>query len=381
MRIAYLLTSLGIGGAERQAIQLAECMADRGHTVLIVILREKEAEEWSTRLNVVHLNMRKTPEDLGDGLVRAWRHLRAFRPDVVHSHTFPANSTARLLSMLGAARAAVMTIHNNREGVGLRRWVYRATDSLCAHTTAVSADAAERFIASGAVPRRKCTVLPNAIDASEFAPDPERRSQIRKTMGVGDKFIWLAAGRFVPEKDYPNMMRAFESVWPEMPDTELWIAGESSWNAASDVKRRYSALAARNGTRDRVRLLGLRRDVPALLDAADGFVLSSASEGMPLVIGEAMAMEKAIVATDVGGVHELMGETGSLVSSGDSQALAGAMLAVMRASADVRAEMGRMARARIVEHFSMSTKAQEWERLYRSLRNAVRAPSLGVSEC
>lgn len=381
MRIAYLLTSLGIGGAERQVIQLAERMALRGHAVLIVVLREKEAEEWPTRLDVVHLDMRKSPEDMGDGLVRAWRRLREFRPDVVHSHTFPANMTARVLRLVGAAPVVVTTIHNNREGAGWRRRVYRATDGLCARTTAVSADAAERFILSGAVPRGKSSVVANAIDDAEFVPDAERRAQMRNALGAGGKFIWLAAGRFVPEKDYPNMMSAFERVWPEIPETELWIAGEPMSNVARVGKQEYFALAARHGTMDRVQLLGLRRDMPGLLDAADGFVLSSASEGMPLVIGEAMAMEKPVVATDVGGVRELMGETGRIVPARDPAALADAMLGMMEATREQRTRIGRAARLRVVERYSMQAKAEEWEQLYRSVTTAVRAPSYGIGAC
>ena len=113
--------------------------------------------------------------------------------------------------------------------------------------------------------------------------------------------------------------------------------------------------------------LGLRRDVAAVLDAADGFVLSSAWEGMPLALGEAMAMEKPVVATDVGGVRELLGDCGVIVPARNATALADAMLAVMRQSLEERAAMGRAARQRIVKNFSMDAKADEWEALYRSV--------------
>jgi glycosyltransferase involved in cell wall biosynthesis len=120
---------------------------------------------------------------------------------------------------------------------------------------------------------------------------------------------------------------------------------------------------------DCVRWLGLRRDIPALLDAADGFVLGSAWEGMPLALGEAMAMEKPVVATDVGGVRELVGEAGVTVPAKDSDALAEAMLATMRQSEAARAAQGRAARERIVRSFSMDAKADEWEALYPSMLN------------
>src|SRR5208337_3817686 len=113
--------------------------------------------------------------------------------------------------------------------------------------------------------------------------------------------------------------------------------------------------------------LGLRRDLPALLDAADGFVLASAWEGMPLVVGEAMAMEKPVVATDVGGVRELMGEAGMLVPPKNPDALAAAMLVLMRSSFEARQNLGRKARVRIEDYFNIETRAQQWELLYRTL--------------
>jgi glycosyltransferase involved in cell wall biosynthesis len=111
----------------------------------------------------------------------------------------------------------------------------------------------------------------------------------------------------------------------------------------------------------------LRRDLPALLDAADGFVLSSAWEGMPLAVGEAMAMEKPVVATDVGGVRELVGASGLLVSAGMPEELAAAMLEVMQRSPVDRLALGRSARVRIQSNFSMDAKADEWEALYRCI--------------
>lgn len=112
--------------------------------------------------------------------------------------------------------------------------------------------------------------------------------------------------------------------------------------------------------------LGLRRDLPALLDAADGFVSSSAWEGMPLAIAEAMAMAKPVVATDVGGVSELVGDTGSLVPAEDSVSLAEAMFETMRKPEADREAIGRTARCRIQANFNIETRAGEWEKFYES---------------
>jgi glycosyltransferase involved in cell wall biosynthesis len=134
---------------------------------------------------------------------------------------------------------------------------------------------------------------------------------------------------------------------------------------------RGSGLVAASGSFEQVRWLGLRRDLPALLDAADGFVLASAWEGMPLVVGEAMAMERPVVATDVGGVRELVGDAGVLVPASDSEALANAMASLMERSAEDRRRLGRAARNRIESQFSMNARADEWDDLYQDVLNST----------
>ncbi|MGA3372155.1 MAG: glycosyltransferase [Terracidiphilus sp.] len=362
MRIVYMLTSLGVGGAERQVTALAERMAARGHAVALLVLRSRQPEEWPTAVTVVRLEMRKNPASILAGLWRARRFLRAFAPDLIHSHTFPANMTARLLRLLYPV-PVVSTIHNVYEGSWPRMLAYRLTDPLSRRTTAVSQAAAERFVRLKAIPAHKCLVLNNGIATGEFAPSPVRRAHVRAEMGSQGEFIWLAAGRIAPAKDCPNLVRAFAQVRAALPTVRLWVAGETVGPEAEAVQ----ALAAEVDLGDSVCWLGLRRDMPALLDAADGFVLASAWEGMPLAVGEAMATEKPVVATDVGGVRELIGEAGVIVPAKNPEALAQAMLAVMQATPEARRTLGGAARERIQRNFSMDAKADEWEALYRTV--------------
>ena len=362
MRIVYVLTSLGMGGAERLALGLGKRMADRGHAVATMVLRPRVAEEWATRLDVIHLEMRRTPLSVVAALVKGRRFLREFKPDVVHSHSFHGNLIARILKLLVPGVSVVSTVHNVYEGGWRRMLAYRLTDGLSWRTVAVSQAAAERFVRLNAVRRAKCAVVPNGIDTGEFAPSAERRTATRAAMGANEVFVWLTAGRVVPAKDYPNLLRAFAKVLTLRADARLWVAGEAV-GAEGD---RVRALAVELGAGNAVEWLGLRRDMPALLDAADGFVLASAWEGMPLALGEAMAMEKPVVATDVGGVRELVGETGTVVACRDSDALARAMAEEMERSAEERNGLGRLERSRVLSQFSMDARADEWERLYRS---------------
>jgi glycosyltransferase involved in cell wall biosynthesis len=363
MRIAYMLTSLGIGGAERQVVALAEHMAAQGHAVLLIVLKERQAEQWPTHIEVKYLEMQRSPLSILSGIARGRGLLRMFKPDLVHSHTFPANMVARALRLSGATPAVLSTIHNVYEGGWARMLAYRMTDPLTLHTTAVSTAAGKRFVELKAVPRRKCTILTNAIDTKEFAPDGTRRERMRTELAAGDDFIWLAAGRITAAKDYPNLLRAFAQAEAAWPQTQLWVAGEGNPPVCRELQRIASAL----GIAEKVCWLGLRRDMPALLDAADGFVLSSAWEGMPLVLGEAMAMEKPVVATDVGGVKEIAGTTGTIVSASDSVALGSAMLKAMGQPLEIRLAMGRAARQRIEEHFSAEVRLVEWETFYGAI--------------
>jgi glycosyltransferase involved in cell wall biosynthesis len=363
MRIAYVLTSLGVGGAERQVLALAGRMAERGHAVALVVLRPQLAEEWPTALPVVHLDMRRSLPSVAQGLGRGRRFLLDFHAGIVHSHSFHANIAARLLKLVVPAPVILSTIHNVYEGGRARMFAYRLTDALSRQTTAVSTAAAERFVRLKAVLQEKIVVVTNGIDTAEFAPDPERRARAREEMGAGREFIWLAAGRIAPAKDYPNLLRAFAQVRNASPQAQLWIAGGGD----PAGKKQVSLFAVERGLVQQARWLGLRRDMPALLDAADGFVLASSWEGMPLAVGEAMAMEKPVVATDVGGVRELMGDAGVLVPATNSEALAEAMLEVMQRSADARLALGRSARQRMVRDFSMDARADRWEDLYRNL--------------
>jgi glycosyltransferase involved in cell wall biosynthesis len=358
MRIVYVINSLAVGGAERQVLALADRMAARGHSVALMVLLPSEIDDWTTSLDVVRFNLHKTPLGIARALSKGARFIRAFRPDLVHSHSFHANILARLFKLSYRKANVISTIHNVYEGGWLRMVAYRWSDRWCNLTTAVSTVAAERFTRLKAVPRSKCYVLANAIDTSVFTPDAARRERMRKQRGLADEFVWLAVGRIVPAKDFANLLRAFKEVDGAAPRTQLWIAGDNS-NAGKTVDH---ALATEG-----VQWLGLCLDIPALLDAADGFVLSSAWEGMPLALGEAMAMQKPFVATDVGGVRELAGETGVVVPAKDASALAQAMLGLMGLSAEVRQAMGRAGRVRIAGGFSMEARADEWESLYTAV--------------
>ena len=347
MRLAYMVTSLGIGGAEHQVVALAERMVSRGHDVMLIVLRSAVEHEWQTAVPIVRLNASKSLVGAIGGLRQSAAALRDFQPDILHSHTFHANITARAMRATGAAPIVLSTIHNVYEGGRQRMLAYRLTDRFSAHTTAVSQAVADRYSNSGAVPNCKCSVITNGIDLEEFSP-----SRIANSPHAQQGFVWLAAGRDVPAKDFDTLLSAFKRVRREISDARLFIAGDR---------------APERTDTDGVCWLGLCRDMPSRIAACDAFILSSAWEGMPLVVGEAMAMEKPVVATDVGGVRELVGDCGLIVEARNPEGLAHAMLRMMSAPKSQRRAMGVAARERIRTSFDIDSKVDEWESLYLSL--------------
>ncbi len=360
MRILYILTSLGMGGAERQVTALADRMAAKGHTVAFLVLKHTDSE-WPVKLPVLRLNLRKTPIAIGKGLAFAADFVQLFRPDILHSHTFPGNLFARFLKIrrLGPRSPLLInTLHNVYEGQWHRMLLYRLTDPWVQSVTSVSQAVFDRFSKRKVVTAHKLVTLTNGVDTAWFSPVAGLYRSGRQQMQVNSEFIWIAVGRLVVAKDYPNLLGAFARVRALHPDAQLWIAGEgnrSNLQLPDPPRHEYPG----------VRFLGLRLDILSLLSAADGFVLSSAWEGLPLALAEAMSMQKPVVATDVGGVRELVGSTGLLVPPGDSQALAESMLRVMAMTPLERKMLGRDARSRVEKHFSLSAKAEEWEQFYR----------------
>ena len=354
MRIAYMLTSLGIGGAEKQVIALGERMAARGHQVALIVLKSAENYEWPTTLKTYRLEMKKSGPGVTCGFVRGRRLLHMLQPDLLHSHTLPANMLARMLRATGAVPQVLSTIHNIYEGGWHRTLAYRITDPFCAHTTAVSRAAADRYIQIKAVPQNKCTVIANGIDTGAFLPSLLNATDSPEEAETSMPFTWLAAGRDVAAKDFDNLIAAFQIVRSAIPNAKLRIAGKAASHRTNKT----------NNGANGIRWLGLCEDMPHTLAHCDAFVLSSAWEGLPLVVGEAMAMEKPVVVTDVGGVRELTGDVCTVVPPRNPQALADAMLRVMRMHEIDRRAMGKAARLRITQRFDMNAKVDEWESLY-----------------
>ena len=380
MRVLFLSTSMGMGGADQQLLSAAREMQSCGREVCIVSLTPLGPMGLEARSLGIPTESLGMPRGIPDprGLLRLARIVRAWRPDVVHSHMVHANLMARALRLVAPVPALVSTIHNIYEGGPHLMWGYRLTNGLVDHMTAISEAAAERFVRDGIVPRELLTVIPTGVNADAFRNVAAgARESLRGSLGLSHEFVWLAVGRFETAKDYPNMLRAFAKVRERHSHAVLLLVGRGSLQEETEALTRALAMG------DAVRFLGVRRDVPELMSAADGYLMSSAWEGMPMVLLEAAAAGLPIVTTAVGGNREVVLDeaTGFLVPPRDAEALGAAMLRLMRLPDAERRSMGERGRDRVRTHFGLAQVAKRWEDVYRAVlarKGVTFAPSASL---
>lgn len=362
LRIMLLCTSLARGGAEMQVTQLALELRRRAHEVWVVSMRAPAAfvdELEGGDVELRSLDMQPGKPGLR-GLLRFVKLLRELRPQVLHAHLFHANLLARLMRLICPVPVLLSTIHSLAESgrasnrIRLRDWLYRLTGPLSDRTVSVSKTVAARHVASHAVSRHRSMVIPNGVHPELFESSPEKRAHIRGALDIHEDFAWLAVGRLMWKKDYATMLLAMA----RQPTGTLFIAGEGPLE--SELRTQAESLGAR------VRFLGLREDVPDLMRACDGLVLSSVVEGLPMVLIEAAMASLPAVATDVGGIREVIrdGETGFIVPPQDATVLGAAMRQVEAMSVEARRQMGATARRNAIDRFSLAEVAAQWERLY-----------------
>jgi glycosyltransferase involved in cell wall biosynthesis len=283
---------------------------------------------------------------------RAFRALlalfRAERPDMVHAHMPISGFLARLAARVAGVPRVAYTGHGflfNQPGPLPRRAASLAMEWFGGRFTdvylTVSRDEAADARRFGL--HRRAEAAGNGRDPARFHPDPAARARIRATLGVPeDRVVVIAVSRLVRHKGYPELLAAMRDV-----DAELWVAGE---RLPSDHGEDMEPHFAGCGLGARLRRLGYREDVPALLAAADIFVLPSHFEGLPMSVIEAMLSSLPVVATNIRGPREQVidGTTGLLVPARQVAPLAAALRRLAE-DPGLRARMGAAGRARALD--------------------------------
>ena len=303
------------------------------------------------------------------GTLEVYRILSRGHYDIVQSHTSIGGVIGRLAGWAARTPVVLWTVHGLGAHAGhpvwkraLRRTVESMLDWFTEHYVAVSEDLREQGVRAGIYRADKVTVIPNGLQADHL-PAMFDSAAKRKALGIPeDSPVIGTITRLEPQKANEVFVRAVAHIIRRVPKLVTLIAGDGP------QRKELEDLVAHLGLTGHVRFLGWRGDAVELLGALDIFCMSSRWEGCPMVLLEAMAMERPVVATDIGGVREIVvnAETGLLVKPEDPEALAEAVLRLLDANAE-RGKMGAAGRRRVEQHFGADGMLAAYARLYRDL--------------
>ena len=359
LRLLLVVDSLEVGGAERHVADLALALAGKGHDVEVAC---SVAGALSGPLEEAGVTVRPLTRSLVKRRVgpayaaRLRRIVKREGFDLAHAHIY-SSAVAAALATLGTGTPLVITEHTEALWQG---WAARLVSGWASRRArrmiAVSSVIRDRLIERDRVPHERITVIPNAVsrisgDGSGADPPPD--------LGDGPRVGIVA--RLQPEKGVADFVKAAARVAGSVPETGFIVVGDGP------LRDELPVLAERLGVRDRIRFLGTRSDVGALMALMDVIAVPSLSEGSPLVTLEAMAAGVPVVASEVGGIPDQIRHRreGLLVPPGDASSLADAILELLRDPARART-LGEEGYRRATSEFAHETMVARVEGVYRS---------------
>jgi glycosyltransferase involved in cell wall biosynthesis len=380
IRVLRVIARLNVGGPALHVSYLARELDEIGYQTMLVAGTVSEGEgsmEYAARSvgieprHIPSLQREISPLVDSVAVARVLRLIRDFRPEILHTHTAKAGAVGRAAAMLaGPARPKVVlhTFHGHvlRGYFGtakteafrrLERALAKRSDALIA----VSPQVRDDLVRLGVAPEAKIAVVRLGLDLeARVRAAPGARDALRAELGVGeDRFLigWL--GRMTEIKRIDLLLEAFARLDGR---SELLLAGDGP------LRTRMKGLAADLGVGDRVHFAGFRADVADVYAAADAIALSSANEGTPVTMIEALAAGRPVVSTDVGGVGDVVteGKNGFLVPYGDVELFAD-RLRRLQGDEQLRAVMGDHGSAEMVERYSVPRLVRDIDELYRAL--------------
>jgi len=360
VRVGLAIETDSPGGAETMLLELARELQVAGHDV--VGFGPTGGEGWLTA-RLAELGIEREliefngPFGLGS-VRRIASRLRSREVHVLHSHDFTM-AVCGALGARAAGRPHVITMHGGTyyASSSRRRLALRVAMGLSRHTVAVSHAFRETLCGTLGVRSSSIDVIHNGL-----AERPGSALGLRAELGLEpEDALVLAVGNLLPVKGHAVLLRAFAALQSIEKHSVLAIAGRGPQEKA------LRDLARDLGLDGRLRLLGYRSDVFDLLSAADVFVMPSLSEGLPMALIEAMLAGRAIIASNVGGIPELLSDPslGVLVESGNADVLAEELRRVLCDPA-LRRRLGEAAKTRATEHFTASAMARRYLTLYGS---------------
>jgi glycosyltransferase involved in cell wall biosynthesis len=362
LSIIHVLSSYAVGGGEQVALNIAAAQIRKGHDVHVVALSQApdgpHAENFRRAGVTTHRVPRRGPTlDPSLPARLAWL-FRRLGVNVVHTHNplpiIYAGPAARL-----ARVALVHTKHGFNQALARRTWLRKLVGSTPHAFTAVSEQPANDALLQHDCPPDRLRVIPNGIDLSRYSPDAEARQAVRAELGIPeDAWVIGTVGRMSIVKNQPLLVRAAAPLLSDKCRLVLVGDGENRPSVEAEVRR-----APRP---EYIHLLGQRLDAPRLLASFDVFALPSKSEGLPMVLPEAMATGLPIVSTAVGGIPEVVaeGKSGHLVPP-DSEVALRECLAMLSENRAHATECGVVGRGIALDRYSAEKMVERYMNLYR----------------
>ena len=383
-RVLNVVPTLMCGGTENQFMALARMLDRTRFDVEFACLRRwggfvDELVERNIPLTEYPVPTFRSVTALTQQ-ARLARHIARRHVDIVHAYNFYGNvfatPPARLVAPVTIAsirdRAPYLTAMQKR----VQRYACQFADCIL-----VNADAVKDWLIDEGYDASKIAVIRNGVDLSRF-DDPPSPAQLRRELGIAvDAPLVGVVSRLTRLKGLEHFLEAAAMVRSRIPDVRFVIVGETS-----PMDRGYLAelqhYACCCGVADGVTFTGLRRDVPAVLSSVTVSVMPSLNEALSNVVLESMAAGAPTVATRVGGTPEAVvdGVTGMLVPPADSFALADAIIHLLQ-NRQAAASLGRAARERIADHFSVKRMVRATEELYLDLLERKRRKRLPAAAC
>ena len=369
IRLAYVIKEMEMGGSQTHLTQVLRLLDRNRFEPILYCLTGRGALLDAVRPLGLPIHAPAAGVSFkGLGLVARVaalaRALRRDRIDIVHNYLLRAN----LVGSISARLARVPVVLCSKRGCHWRRGfelVGAKIGNALADSVMVNAEAVRDFVhGNEGCPREKMVVIPSGVDTDRFQPLPP--AQFKARLGLPEDHVIVGVvTRMRVRKGVDEFIRAIGEVRETRPEVHGVIVGEVSLDETLQELVRSLRLE------HHLTLLGRRSDMPEVFSAFDAFVLSSHDEGMSNAILEAMAMEKPVVATDVGGTGEVVrhGHSGLLVPPKDPHALAAAISEVLAQPARAR-EMGRLGRRIVEDGFSAHAMVRQMEQLYLDLAAA-----------
>ena len=387
--VARVIARLNVGGPAIHVVNLTAGLAESYPTVLITGLVDASEGDMLPDAVARGIPLEVIPE-LGR-TVRPWqdvvalarliRLFRRLRPDIVHTHTAKAGALGRIAAVLTRVPVRVHTFHGHvfhgyfrnvttQLVLLVERVLARVTTRIVTVSRSQAAELVETYRICG--PER-VEVIPLGLDLERFATDAivSLRGEFRREIGAGETAIITIVGRMVPIKNHALFLRVAAELTARGYDCTFVIVG------AGEEEARARSLADELQIAARVRFAGWRRDLPRIYADSDVVVLTSKNEGTPVSVIEALAAGCAVVATDVGGVREVLdgGRLGVLCPADDRSALTAAISHLLDDPA-ARTAIGRRGGSEMPLRFGIERLLADVSALYdRLLAGSERRPS------